>query len=155
MIRTLALASTLAFATAAWAADGAKPAADPAKPQANAAKPAVQIDKPHYAVTVDVPAGAPAQISMAPRGGFKINKAYPTKIMLKAGAGVTLPKTTLKKGDATSLEEKGASFPVRYTAAEAGGEVEATVKFSVCNAETCEMVKEKVAWKVVASAKSK
>ncbi len=141
MIRVLIIASSLVWAVSAQAADPAP-----------ATKAAVQIDKPHYAVTVTSPAGAPAAISMSPRGGFKINKAYPTKVVLTAGEGVTLPKTTLKKGDATSLDEKGAAFPVAYTCGEAGGKVDATVKFSVCSEQTCEMVKEKVSWQVANAA---
>lgn len=146
MIRALTLASILAFASIAAAADAPAAAGTPV------AKPAVQIDKAHYAVTVTSPAGAPANIAMSPRGGFKINKAYPTKILLKAADGVTLSKTTLKKGDASSLDEKGAAFDVAYTCGDAGGQVEATVKFSVCSEQTCEMVKEKVSWQVANAA---
>ena len=140
MIRTLIVACSVLIVAPAAAADG------------DAAKPAVQIEKAHYAVVVKSPKGAAANIEMTPRGGFKINKAYPTKVMLKAGDGVTLPKTTLKKGDATTLDEKAAKFPVNYTCGDAGGQVEATVKFSVCSEQTCEMVKEKVSWQVANAA---
>jgi hypothetical protein len=148
MIRTVFVACSLLFAVTASAGE---PAGDAAAAGATA-KPAVQIDKAHYAVTVTAPAGSPANIEMAPRGGFKINKAYPTKILLKAAAGVTLSKTTLKKADASSLDEKGAAFPVAYTCGDDGGQVEATVKFSVCSEQTCEMVKEKVSWQVANAA---
>ncbi len=149
MMRIVIVALSSFLASTAWSGDppAANPAANPA-----AAPAAVQVDKAHYAVTVTAPAGAAAQIALAPRGGFKLNKAYPTKISLKAGDGVTLPKSTLSKPDAVRLDEKGASFPVAYTVGDAGGQVDATVKFSVCSAETCEMVKEKVSWKVVKAA---
>ena len=151
MTRTLIIASSLFLTVAARAGE---PPAAATSAQPASVKPSVQIDKPHYAVTVTAPAGAEAAIQLSPRGGFKINKAYPTKIVLTAGAGVTLNRTTLKKGDATTLDEKGAAFPVAYTCGEAGGQVDATVKFSVCSEQTCEMVKEDVSWQVATSAKA-
>lgn len=136
MIRTALALSILSLATAAWAETP-----EPATP------PATKVDKAHYAVTVTAPTGGPAEIALAPKAGFKFNKAYPTKVTLTAGAGVTLPKATLKKGDAKRLDDSGAAFSVDY-ACGGDSEVTADLKFSVCNDETCEMVKEKVAWKV-------
>ena len=107
------------------------------------------IDKPHYAVTVTPPKGAVgevvAKIHLVPKAGFKMNKAYPTKVRLAAPAGVKLKKALLKKADATSFTESEASFAVAYTC-ESAGDVKADVSFSVCNAQTCELHKETVTW---------
>jgi len=114
-------------------------------------QPAVRHEGPHHAVAVMASACAPAEITLAPKAGFKFNTAYPTRISLKAGAGVTLSKDALAKDAATRLDDLGAAFPVAYSCTGAGGSVSANLKFSVCNEQTCEMVKDDVTWKAAAA----
>jgi len=134
-------------------------AEEPAKPEAPApaagtgdvAPVVAEVKKPHYAVTVTAPkgCGGAAQVTLAPQGHYKFNKAYPTKVKVTPPAGVEATKPVLKKKDASSLTDAGAVFPVAYTCtAPAAGEVSALASFSVCDDKTCKMIKETVAWSV-------
>lgn len=117
---------------------------------------AAKMEKPHFAVVVraadaSVGAEANAQVSLLAKGGYKFNKAYPTKVKLSSAApALTWGKALLKKGDG-AIDDSGARFKAAYTSKAAGkSPVEAQVSFSVCNDQTCKMIKEKVSWELVA-----
>lgn len=122
------------------------------KAAAPAKAPLAKVSKAHYEVQVQAAgtkagANAKAQLAIHPKAGYKFNKQYPTKVKLSAPEGVKLAKAVLKKADATQLEDAGATFPVSYTsAAEGKNEVTAKLSFSVCDAKTCEIVKETLSW---------
>ncbi len=124
--------------------------------QAGEKAPAVNLDKPHYQVVVHSKEGkagekTSAQVSLLAKGKFKFNKAYPTKVTLSAqNDAVAWNQAVLKKKDA-KIDDAGAQFEAGYTQGKAGkAPVEAEVRFSVCNEQTCEMVKEKVSWELSA-----
>jgi ABC-type glycerol-3-phosphate transport system substrate-binding protein len=108
-----------------------------------------------YQVQITVASATPGaevkgNVAITPKADFKFNKQYPTKIKLTGTDGVTVKQALLKAKDG-KVEDKGASFPVGYTCAKTdGGKVSAELKFSVCNAETCKLVKEEVSWNVAA-----
>jgi len=128
-------------------------AASPATAQKNSAAkaPLAKVSKAHYQVQVQAPTKAgdtsQAKLAIQPKAGYKFNKQYPTKVQLSAPEGVKLSKAVLKKADASQFEDAGATFPVSYTPASQGKtEVTAKLKFSVCDAKTCEIVKETLTW---------
>ncbi len=158
-MRKLALsvgAGALLAGLAVVSAEETPKPAEPAKPTADATAPPVvaKAEKPHYVVTVKAPKGCPAtgaaaEVTLAPAAHYKFNKAYPTKVKLATPPGVQPKQAVLKKKDASSMTDAGAVFPVSYTCtAPAAGEVKAETKFSVCDAKTCKLITETVAWSV-------
>ncbi len=79
-------------------------------------------------------------VSINAKDGFKVNDEYPHKLNLDAPpAGVELPKQKLKKGDG-AFEGKSFVFKIPVKATSAGSHtVAGTVKFSVCNANQCQI----------------
>ncbi len=127
----------------------AKPAA--AQPEGTAP---VKISKDRYDVTVETPAGVAGAdsvvtVTLTPKKGWHVNQDFPTKLTITPPAGVTLAKDKLKKPDATEFNDNTAKFAVKYKAAAAGDKsFNATFKFAVCSAATCDPKTEKLAWNV-------
>lgn len=103
-----------------------------------------------FKLKVDVPAaqkGVPAvaKITLQPGPGYHVNKSYPTSLALTPPPGVTVDKPKLAGADAVRLEEAGAQFDVKFTAAEAGQKtIAGELKFAVCSASSCDPKKEKL-----------
>lgn len=77
--------------------------------------------------------------------GYKPNQAYPWKLTVTPGEGVTMAKTTFTKAD-LKLSPKDAVFTVPYTAAAGAQAVGAELKLSMCDAKQCQMEKVKLSW---------
>jgi hypothetical protein len=104
-----------------------------------------------YTVTYSTPAGKKAQkgvvkIHVAPGAGFHMNKEYPTSVSLTTvPAGVLVDKQKLTAKDATKLDETALEFEVAYTSNEAGKKVFAgDLRFAVCSASSCDPKREAV-----------
>ncbi len=82
---------------------------------------------------------------ITPTDGFKMNLEYPTRLTASAPSRVVVKKPTQTKADAVTFVHAEAVFDVCYEIP-AGpapqGEVQATIKFSVCNDERCIMFTE-------------
>jgi hypothetical protein len=96
---------------------------------------------------VSVGADAEFQVKVEATGGFKFNKAFPTKLKLgDAPEGLVFPKPKLKKGDGVaSADGKSFTFAVPVKATRAGRfPFEAVLKFSVCNDDKCVVQRKKL-----------
>jgi hypothetical protein len=124
---------TAAAAPAAPAAPAPAAAAAPAKPSIEDAAFRLAFEKPG-AYTAGTP--GKVQVVLESKGGYHVNKDYPIRVDLKAKEGVKLDKAALTKPDA-ALSDKSARFDVGFTADKGTHDVEATVDFAVCTAETC------------------
>ena len=91
---------------------------------------------------------AEAKVSVKAKGEWKINKDYPTKLVLEETDGLKFEKTKLTKAEASSFDEHEAVFKVGFTAAAAGKkEIKGTLKFASCDkaGTSCIPKEEKVA----------
>lgn len=148
-IRTVALAAALLGAVACNKSEPPAPSAapaapleqKPAEPKPVAAGPSVEdtsfklalVGEPEYT------AGTPGKLKLTleARGGYHVNQDYPMKVQLKAAGGLTLPKSSLGKGDASEFGEKVVNFELPFTAEPGSRDISADVDFAVCTAETC------------------
>ncbi|MCA9559149.1 MAG: hypothetical protein KC583_11385 [Myxococcales bacterium] len=131
------------------APEGAKKAAAPAAPKA---APSAANDA--YTVRIvpgEAKAGAPAQsvIEVTPGPGYKVNLEFPVKLTFTPPEGVAAEKKSFGKGDA-EITEKALRFNVPFTPAAVGTvSLSGTADFSVCNDNTCKLIRdEKLAWEV-------
>ena len=92
-------------------------------------------------------AAAKAQVVLTPTGGYHVNKEFPIVLQVKAPDGVDVPKAKQVAADAAKLEEAGATFDVAFTSKDAGAKsFEASFRFAVCTATTCDPKNVKLAW---------
>jgi len=101
-----------------------------------------------YKVTVTTTAkgdAITATVKAVGTNGYKPNKAYPWKLTVTPGDGVTMAKKVFKKGDA-QLTEKAAVFKIPYTAKSDVKSVSAVLKLSMCDPKQCQMEKVKLTW---------
>lgn len=70
--------------------------------------------------------------------GRKINTEFPTKLLLKPGAGITLTKTEIKGAEFATKTESDLVVTVPYEIT-AAGLVEYTLKFGTCEVEKGEV----------------
>jgi hypothetical protein len=110
----------------------------------------------NYALSINAPsakasAKSTATIKIEPKGGYKMNLDYPTKLTLTAPDGVKIEKTKLTKADTdeVKVDKSAAAFEVKFTA-ESKGKKSFTgeVKFAVCTENDCQNKVEKVAFDV-------
>ena len=85
-------------------------------------------------------------LTIRPADGYKWNTAYPAKLLLENGNIVTFEKQEFRKsrGDITGDDSHG---EVRMTAtgARAGAEtITSTLKFSICNEQSCKLLTEEI-----------
>jgi hypothetical protein len=113
------------------------------------------VDRPTYTVAVatsgSYAAGKPGAVTvtLTPKAGWKVNLDFPTKLEVTAPADVTLASAKLKKDDAASFGEKGATFRVTFTPGSAGvKEFKGKFKFVICNDDSCDPSTEDLSWKV-------
>ncbi len=130
--------------------DKKPPATDGAKPAA-----AQQITGQGYTLTIDAPGDAAvngqavAKIVVKPADGYHFNKDFPTSLKVTPPDGVDVPKAEQAAADAKKLDETEATFEVAFTPKAAGAkQFNATFKFAVCTATTCDPKREKLAWNV-------
>ncbi len=102
------------------------------------------------AVTVAVGSKAEGAITITPASGYKINEMYPWSVDLKGGENLTVAESLKKDAWSLSKEKASVTFPVEAKAA-GEGELTASVKFSICNEEKCELFKKDVSIKVAAN----
>ena len=107
-------------------------------------------DKP-YTTRVEGKAavGKEAKIALVVSPGPKYhwNKEYPAKLTLANGTKLTLKQTSFSKtkGEIVPSGEKDGKVEITCTGKVAGKEVlKGQLKFSMCSAETCKLVKEEV-----------
>jgi len=108
-----------------------------------------------YTVVVDAPetvvAGEPQKFSvvLTPRGGWKLNKEFPTKLSVKA-EGAALPSASQGVKDATSFhEKKGAEWQMSFNSQGPGDATfVGNFKFAVCTDTVCDPKTEKLAFTV-------
>jgi hypothetical protein len=113
------------------------------------------VDKPTYIVKVapggSYAAGKPGAVTvtLTPKSGWHVNLDFPTKLEVTAPADVTLASAKLKKEDAASFGEQGATFRVTFTPGSAGvKEFKGKFKFVICNDDSCDPSTEELSWKV-------
>lgn len=138
----------LSAATACFLATGLSAAGT----QAGDLVPLATVEGEQYTVeivapAVNVDADAQFRVSIAAKGGFKFNQAFPTKLKLgDPPNGLEFPKRRLKKGDGqASADGKSFAFAVPVKATKAGQfPFDAVLKFSVCNDEKCVVQRKKL-----------
>jgi hypothetical protein len=86
-----------------------------------------------------------ATIKAEGTNGYKPNPAYPWKLTVTPGDGVTMTKTVFKKADA-KLSPKAVVFAVPYTVSGDAKTVSAELKLSMCDPKQCQMEKVKLSW---------
>jgi hypothetical protein len=101
-----------------------------------------------YKVTVTTAANGDsvtATVKAVGTNGYKPNQAYPWKLTVTPGAGVTMAKKVFKKADA-KLTPKATVFTVPYTATADAKAISAELKLSMCDPKQCQMEKVKLSW---------
>jgi hypothetical protein len=82
-------------------------------------------------------------VTVTPKAPWHMNLDFPTSLAITAPDGVTLAKAELRKADAVTLDDKLASFAVKFTPAAAGEkDLTGKFKFAVCQDEACSPVTE-------------
>lgn len=156
MLRKLGSLSLLLVAVACSKPSEARADSSAATP-VNAEKkaPSSRAEGQGYIVEVVTPASpavgaaATAKVVLRPTGGYHVNKEFPTALTVSPPAGVELKKPKQVPADAARFDDNGAEFAVDFTARDAGDKrFEATFKFAVCTAESCDPKSEKLAWTV-------
>lgn len=131
----------------------------PTRPEGDAAKKKVVDGSPpgaddRYALSIEAPeakAGERTQVvvRVVPKEPWHMNLDFPTSLEVAPPSGVDVANASLKKADATALDENQAQFDVQFTAAEAGDKAfTGTFKFAVCQDDACAPVTENVEFKV-------
>ena len=131
------------------AANTPKPA--PVKAPAAAAKTSFadrpfKISYQHSATAAED--GARTAITVVPLDGYKMNKDFPSSLVVVAPEGVKVKKENLAANDA-QLTDQALTFPIDFAAPKPAVDFTATANFSVCNERTCKLYRgEKLAWTV-------
>lgn len=88
------------------------------------------------------------EVVLEPKGAYKINDKYPTKLSLKETAGLTFEKIVLRREDGEFTDKKG-TFRVSFTPAAAGkAKIAGKLSMSVCSDANCIMEKVDLALEV-------
>ncbi|PID38575.1 MAG: hypothetical protein CSB49_04875 [Proteobacteria bacterium] len=106
-----------------------------------------------YALAFKVPKDGKANatlttaMTLAPRGEYKINMAYPFRLTVEGPADAAPAKVVLRKKDAKTFSEKGVEVHHTTKLVKAGEHrFSAEVKFSVCTQKHCELKTEQLTW---------
>ena len=110
-----------------------------------------------YTLTV-VPPGAgaggaelAARVRVVPRGGYKVNLEYPTKLSLKGSAGAAPAAPVITAKQAARMTKSELLMTPAVKASQAGTHaVTAELKFSVCTDQVCEFKSVPLSWSVTA-----
>lgn len=147
------------------AAKGPAPApAAPSAPVASTDDPQFHLKPEEGTLTIDKAEGkagaeATATIKVDPATGYHVSMEYPIKLALQPPDGVTLAKTEYKAGgasksagDAETYSEKELAFAVKATPAKPGTyEIKGTLKFGVCDKDSCHPKKQPITIQVAAN----
>lgn len=88
-------------------------------------------------------------ISVTPKSGYKMNKDFPTQLLLECGDNLELPKKQLSMKDAESWTEKEGLFSVGAVAKRVGEHsCSGQFKFAVCTETTCDPKKANISFVV-------
>lgn len=139
-------------------------AAKPPAPVATADDPQFHLKPEEGTLTIDKAEGkagaeATATIKVDPAAGYHVSMEYPIKLALQAPDGVTLAKAEYKAGgasksagDAETYSEKELAFAVKATPAKPGSyEIKGTLKFGVCDKDSCHPKKQPITIQVAAN----
>ena len=94
---------------------------------------------------VGVGAGQTIALIITPAAGYKWNKDYPAKAQVPNGGKIEFAKAQFTKaeGDITG-DDHGGKIVLKGTGKAAGTEtLEATLSFSLCNEETCQVLRQR------------
>jgi hypothetical protein len=102
-------------------------------------------DKAEYKVDVGVPDNATSgsewafELQVTPKQGWKLNKEFPTRLLVKPPSDVKIAKPQQAIADAVEFAEaSGAAWHVRFTPDSAGSkQVNGEFEFAVCTETTC------------------
>jgi hypothetical protein len=85
------------------------------------------------------------ELTILPAKGYKWNKDYPAKIKLPESKLVSFSKQVLKArdGDITAKDKHGVAKMVCTGTTAGTEEITATANFSVCNNETCQVLRKR------------
>jgi hypothetical protein len=110
-----------------------------------------RVDRDHFIAELKSVGTAKAgqkstvEVVIEPKGAYKINDKYPTKLSLKETQGIAFEKAVLRKEDGKFSDKKG-TFRVSFTPAAAGKTtVRGKLSMSVCSDENCLMEKVELA----------
>jgi hypothetical protein len=128
---------------------------DDARFQLQADEGTLTIDKAEGKVGADLI----ANIKITPASGRHVSTEFPIKITLEPTDGVKLAKTELtaggsekSQGDAATLSEQLLAFAVHASSDKAGSyEVKGTLKFGICDKESCHPKKQPITIAVAAN----
>jgi hypothetical protein len=122
----------------------------------NAKHGGAQAPGPSFALTVEPPGEGrtgeelAATVRVVPRGRYKINLEYPTKLKVQGPAAATPGEATLTAKQAAKLDASVILFKPAFRLKAAGNHAfSGKIRFSVCTEEQCEIKNEKVAWTAV------
>jgi hypothetical protein len=151
-----AIALTLACdQSQAAAAEGSAPA-PPATPGdgARGAAEGPKVDEQNFTAEMKASGAFEAgkkgtvDVVLEPKGAYKINDKYPTKLSLKETEGLTFEKVVLRREDGEFTDKKG-TFRVSFTPAAKGkAKVAGKLSMSVCSDANCIMEKVDLALEV-------
>lgn len=106
-----------------------------------------------YAIQVKGPPrvapGAPsiAEVSVTPKGEYKMNLDFPMKLSIKAPAGAAPRALEMKAKDAAKFTEAVLLLRPQLKLQAAGKhQVQGALRFSVCTKKQCEVKTEQVKW---------
>ena len=96
-------------------------------------------------VKATVGAKTVASVTIAAKKGWHVNGEAPLSMKLVPEAGIVVEKNRLTRADLAESTEDRARFDVAFTAGEAGKKtIIAEASFVMCQAATCQPVKEKI-----------
>lgn len=108
-----------------------------------------------YSTAVKAPAAkagakAVATITLQPKGRYRINNQFPTKLTIEAPTGVKLDKAKQTSADAVKFGETAAEFQVAFTPQSSGKkDFTGELRFAVCEGENaCVPKTEKISFTV-------
>lgn len=95
----------------------------------------------------DLKVGADGKLTLtiSPKTGYKFNKDYPTTVKVTSGSKVKFAKAKYKKSDGdVRTEDKKGVVTLSARGAAAGTEtITAEASFSICDAETCHVLRKR------------
>lgn len=132
----------------AGTAAGGKIQARPAKGGA-----AAEAEKQSYALDISAPSPVArgkvvvAQVTVRPRGPYKINLEYPLKMTVSAPTGATMSKSSFAVADAREFTKQRIRIEPSFSLSDPGEHrFDGQIRFSVCTEALCELKRAKVSW---------
>jgi hypothetical protein len=108
-----------------------------------------------YVVQVSAPAkvasgaASTVTVTLVPKGEWKLNMDFPTRLIVEAPADVKVAKADQRRPDAVEFVDERGEFKVSFTPGAQGARAfKAQFRFAVCTDETCDPKREELAWVV-------